>query len=431
VGGSTTRSLTKAGAGAAAPPPGRRVVVTGLGVVTSVGIGVGEFLAALLAGRSNVRPLTSFDTAGFGYANGCEVVGFDPGAWLRRYPPRELGRATQFSVAAARMAVADAGFAEEAGGAAPVLADRKTLISIGTTDGESRDLDRLVADQLADGVRQLDPVVARRVPAGRLSVCVARELGLTDVEAVTVPTACAAGNYAIGYGADAVRAGEVDVALCGGADAVCRKTFAGFYRLGTIAPERCQPFDRDRKGILTGEGAGVLVLESLDSALARGARIYAEVLGYGLNCDAYHPVAPDRDSVARCMELAHRNAGIKPGEVDFISAHGTGTRANDVTEAAAIRQVFGDPAPPTVSIKSMIGHAMGAASALAAVACALALTHQFIPPTINHEQTDPECGLDCVPNTARRAPLTVVQNNALAFGGNNAVLILSRLRDVR
>jgi 3-oxoacyl-[acyl-carrier-protein] synthase II len=418
---------------APAAPPGRRVVVTGLGAVSSVGIGVAEFLAALLAGRSNVRPLTSFDTAGFDYANGCEVVGFEPGRWLRRYRPQELGRATQFSVAAARMAVRDAGFAEGDGppGGAPSLAGRRTLVSIGTTDGESRDLDRLVADELADGFRRLDPVVARRVPAGRLSVCVARELGLTDVEAVTVPTACAAGNYAIGYGADAVRAGEVEVALCGGADAVCRKTFAGFYRLGTIAPERCQPFDRDRRGILTGEGSGVLVLESLDSALERGARIYAEVLGYGLNCDAYHPVAPDGDSVARCIELAHRNAGVKPAEIDFISAHGTGTKANDVTESAAIRQVFGERTPPTISIKSMIGHAMGAASALSAIACALALTHQFIPPTINHEETDPECGLDCVPNTARRAPLTVVQNNALAFGGNNAVLILSRLREPR
>jgi 3-oxoacyl-[acyl-carrier-protein] synthase II len=409
--------------------PGRRVVITGLGAVTSVGIGVPEFLAALLAGRSGARPLTAFDTSGFAYANGCEVVGFDPEPWLRHYAPHELGRATQFSIAAARMAMEDAGLStRDTAGPAAGGPGRKSLISIGTTDGESRDLDQLVGALVAHGPARLDPTVARRVPAGRLSVCVAHELGLTNAEAVTLPTACAAGNYAIGYGADAVRSGEVEFALCGGADAVCRKTFAGFYRLGTIAPERCRPFDRDRKGILTGEGAGVLVLESLESALARGARVYAEVLGYGLNCDAHHPVAPDQASVARCMELAHRNAGVKPHEIDFISAHGTGTRANDVTEASAIRGVFGDRPPPTVSIKSMIGHTMGAASALAAVACALALTHQFIPPTINHEETDPECDLDCVPNTARRTPLGVVQNNALAFGGNNAVLILSRLR---
>jgi 3-oxoacyl-[acyl-carrier-protein] synthase II len=399
---------------------GRRVVVTGLGAVTSVGIGADQFLGALKAGRSGIKPITAFDTEGFAYANGCEVADFDPAPWITRYPVGQLGRASQFSVVAARMAVEDAGL--------PLgeLRACRSLVAIGTTDGESMDLDHLVQAQVEDGPARMDPVAARRVPAGRLSVCVARELGLSDVEAVTLPTACAAGNYAIGYGADSVRSGETDFALVGGADAVCRKTFVGFYRLGTIAPERCQPFDVDRKGILTGEGSGVLLLESLDSALARGARIYAEVLGYGLNCDADHPVAPNLDSVARCMRLAHEDAGVKPAEIDFISAHGTGTRANDVTEAGAIKQVFGARPPRTISTKSMIGHTMGAASALAAIACGLAISHQFIPPTINHERTDPECDLDCVPNQAVVADLRVVQNNALAFGGNNAVLILGR-----
>jgi 3-oxoacyl-[acyl-carrier-protein] synthase II len=321
------------------------------------------------------------------------------------------------------MAVRDAGI--DAGD----LAARKGLVTIGTTDGESRDLDQLVGAQIEHGTAGMAPAVARRAPAGRLSVCVARELGLSNVEAVTIPTACAAGNYAIGYAADAVRSGEVEYALCGGADAVCRKTFVGFYRLGTIAPERCQPFDVNRKGILTGEGAGILLLEPLEAALARGARIYAEVLGCGLNCDADHPVAPNQDSVARCMQLAHRNSGTKPEEIDFISAHGTGTRANDVTEAGAIRQVFGGKPPRTISVKSMIGHTMGAASALSAIACSLAIAEQFIPPTINHEETDPECDLDCVPNTAIDAELRVVQNNALAFGGNNAVLVLSKFEE--
>jgi 3-oxoacyl-[acyl-carrier-protein] synthase II len=280
--------------------------------------------------------------------------------------------------------------------------------------------------QVAAGAAAMDPVVARRTPAGRLSACVARELGLTDVEAVTIPTACAAGNYAIGYGLDTVRSGAAEFALCAGADAVCRKTFTGFYRLGTVAPKVCRPFDINRDGILPGEGAGVLLLESLESAVSRGARVYAEVVGYGLNCDADHPVAPNENSVARCIQLAHRNAGISADEVDFISAHGTGTRANDTTEAAAIRQVFGPRPPRTVSIKSMIGHTMGAASALSAVGCALAIAHRFIPPTINHVETDPECALDCVPNRAVEAEPRVVQNNALAFGGNNAVVIFGR-----
>ncbi|GGT17762.1 beta-ketoacyl-[acyl-carrier-protein] synthase family protein [Streptomyces atratus] len=396
-----------------------RVVLTGLGVVSSIGLGVKEFLGGLREGRSGARPITVFDTEGFAHANGCEIVEFDPLDWIRTLDAQHLGRAAQFSAAAARMALEDAGLD------AADLRGRRGLISIGTTDGESYDLDQLVEDELKGGAGAFDPVAARRIPAGRLSVAIAQELELADAEAVTVPTACAAGNYAIGYGFDAVRSGEADYAFCGGADAMCRKTFTGFYRLGTIAPERCQPFDADRKGILTGEGAGVLVLERLESALERGATIYAEVLGYGLNCDAHHQVAPNRASVARCMELALDNAGVKPAEVDLISAHGTGTRANDITEAGAIREVFGTP-PRTVSMKSMLGHSMGAASALGAIGCALAIANRFIPPTINHVTTDPECDVDCVPNQAVEADLKVVQNNGLAFGGNNAVVLLGR-----
>jgi 3-oxoacyl-[acyl-carrier-protein] synthase II len=404
---------------------GHRVVLTGFGVFSSIGVGAAEFAEGLRVGRSGAKPITAFDTEGFAHANGCEIVDFHPEKWITTLDAAELGRASQFSVAAARMAIDDAGL--DAG----ELREQRGLISVGTTDGESFDLDHLVESRLAHGPEHMDSTIARRIRAGRLSAAVAHELGLTDVEALTIPTACAAGNYAIGYGYDAVRTGEVDFALCGGADAMCRKTFAGFYRLGTIAPELCQPFDADRKGILTGEGAGILVLESLESALARGARIYAEVLGYGLNCDAYHQVAPNQQSVARCMELALENAGIEPDQVDLISAHGTGTKANDVTEARAIRSVYGDTPPRTVSIKSMLGHTMGAASALAAIACSLAIVHRFIPPTINHFTTDPECEVDCVPNKAVEADLRVVQNNGLAFGGNNAVVMLGKYEEQR
>lgn len=400
--------------------PARRVVITGLGAVSSIGTGRAEFLSALRAGRTAAKSITAFDTTGYEHAIGCAVADFEPEQWIRGLAPESLGRASQFSVSAARMAVADAGLTDGE------LRGHSCLVSIGTTDGESRDLDHLVESEVRHGPESMDAGIARRVPAGRLSAAIAHELGLGRVEAVTLPTACAAGNYAIGYGYDAIRAGDTDYALCGGADALCRKTFTGFYRLGTIAPERCQPFDKNRQGILTGEGAGVLLLESLESALARGARIYAEVLGYGLNCDADHPVAPNQDSVARCMQLALDDAEVKGSEVDFISAHGTGTKANDVTEASAIRQVFGGSPPRTVSIKSMIGHTMGAASALASVACALAITEGFIPPTINHVETDPECAVDCVPNEAIDADLRVVQNNGLAFGGNNAVVIFGR-----
>ncbi len=169
-----------------------------------------------------------------------------------------------------------------------------------------------------------------------------------------------------------------------------------------------------------------MVLESLESALARGAHIYAEVLGYGLSCDALHPTAPDQDGIARCIELALEDAGVEKERIDFVSAHGTGTKANDVTESRAIRQVYGDEPPRTVALKSMLGHSMGAASALATIACGLAIEHGFIPPTINHVETDPECQVDCVPNQSIEADVTIVQNNAMAFGGNNAVLILGK-----
>ncbi|UED85089.1 beta-ketoacyl-[acyl-carrier-protein] synthase family protein [Streptomyces profundus] len=404
-------------------PAAQRVVITGLGIISSIGIGVDEFSSGLRAGLSGAKPITAFDTEGFAHAKGCEITDFDPKPLIRHLPPDSLGRASQFSVAAARMAVEDAGLDPA------TLRAQRGLVSVGTTDGESYDLERLVGAELAEGPASMEPAVAARLRASRVSVSVAREFELADVEAVTVPTACAAGNYAIGNGFDAIRAGEVDFALCGGADAMCRKTFTAFYRLGTIAPEVCAPFDVDRSGILTGEGAGILVLESLESALRRGARIYAEVLGYGLNCDAHHPVAPHQESVADCMRLALEDAGVKPSEVDFISAHGTGTRANDVTEARAIRDVYGESPPRTVSVKSMLGHTMGAASALAAIGCVLAITRGFIPPTINHRTTDPDCGIDCVPNEAVEATPRIVQNNGLAFGGNNAVVMLSRYED--
>ena len=396
--------------------PGARVVVTGLGPVSSIGIGLSQFAAGLRSARSGVSPISLFDTTGFAHTNGCEVRGFAPR--FDRLAADRLGRASRFSVAAAGLALRDAGVDPAE------LAGRPGLVSVGTTDGESQDLDQLTELAVRCGPRHLPAEVIARVPASWLSISVAHEFGLRRAEAVTLPTACAAGNYAIGYAYDALRLGEADYALCGGADAMCRKTFAGFYRLGTIAPQRCQPFDKDRTGILTGEGSGMLFLETLASAQRRGARPYAEILGYGMTCDAKHPVAPDGVSIAECMRRAHRNSGVEPGQVDLVSAHGTGTRANDLTEAAAIREVFPAAPPPTISIKSMIGHTMGAASALAAIGCAVAIDQGFIPPTINHVNTDPEVGLDCVPNQARRADLRIVQNNAFAFGGNNAIVLL-------
>lgn len=397
----------------------RRVVVTGIGAVTSVGLGVQAFADAMRNGISGVSEITSFDTTGFASTMGCEVRGFDPEEWIERIDPATLGRGAQFAVAAAVMAVRDAGIAPA------LLSAGRCGVSIGTTDGESQVIDRLTEQAVRGGYASISYDLLRQVPSHHISFAVARELDLRG-GAVTIPTACSAGNYAIGYAYDSISLGDTDFMLCGGADSICRKTFAGFYRLGTIAPEVCQPFDKDRKGILTGEGAGILLLESLDSALARGARIYAEVLGYGLSCDADHMVAPNRSSIARCIRLAHHNAGISADDVDYICAHGTGTVANDITESGAINEVFTGRKPPVSSIKSMIGHTMGAASALASIACAVAVKEGFIPPTINHREMDPRCNLDCVPNTSRQTELNIVQNNGFAFGGNNAITIYAR-----
>jgi 3-oxoacyl-[acyl-carrier-protein] synthase II len=393
-----------------------KVVITGLGVVSSIGIGIDSFTQALREGRSGASPITVFDTSGYERPIGCEVRNFDAGRWFQHLNPEGVGRSSQFAVAAARMAMVDAGLSQD------VLRREGTAVSIGTTDGESQVLDQLAAQWAREGLPALDPELIRQAPASRMAISIAQEFALGG-EAATFSTACAAGNYAIGYAYDLLRSGQARYALCGGADSMCRKTYAGFHRLGTIAPECCQPFDKHRLGILTGEGAGILLLERLDDALARGARIYAQVLGYGLNCDARHMVSPNRESIAECIRIAHRNARVDAREVDYICAHGTGTMANDTTKVGAICDVFGAQRPPVSSIKSMLGHTMGAASAIASVACASAIHNRYLPPTINHRETDPACPVDCVPNRSRQANLRVVQNNGFAFGGNNAILM--------
>ncbi|MFV2144078.1 MULTISPECIES: beta-ketoacyl-[acyl-carrier-protein] synthase family protein [Isoptericola] len=398
------------------PAPVERIVITGIGVISSVGEGVDEFREALRDGVSGAAPITAFDTTGYDRELACEV----PRASDATSPD---GRAAQFAVGAATQAIADAGLTAEQ------LRPLRGAVAVGTTDGESQDIDELVRLEVLHGVGDDGADRLRsRVQPFRLSTAVARSLGLSDVDVATIATACAAGNYAIGYGFEALRSGEAQYALVGGADALCRKTFTGFYRLGTITPDVCRPFDADRQGILTGEGSCVLHLETESAARARGARIYAEVLGYGLSCDASHPVAPDVTGIARCIESALDGSGVTPADVDLVSAHGTGTRANDVTECAALGRVFGEKVPTTVSIKSMLGHAMGAASALGAAACAIAIESGFAPPTINHRQTDEDCPVDCVPNESRAADLQVVVNDGLAFGGNNAVVVLGRPR---
>lgn len=402
-------------------PTERRVVITGLGPVCDIGVGVDAFTDALRAGRTGYGPIRSFDTAGFLATSAGEVHGLRPEEHLVRLRPQDWGRGSCFAAVAARLALTDAGIGDRLPASLP---PQRVAVVMGTTSGESQVVDRLSLQATqGSGCRDFDPDDLLRLPAGRLAHAASEEAGAAG-PSVTIASACAASNYAIGYGSDLIGDGECDLVLVGGADAVCRWAHAGFHRLGALSTGVCSPFDRDRAGILTAEGGVALALEERDHALDRGARIYAEVLGHGLNCDAQHMVAPSAPSIADCMRLAHRHSGVEPDEVDYICAHGTGTPANDSAEAEAIRAVFGRRPPPVSSVKSMIGHAMGAASGFGAVACALAIREGFLPPTANWRTPDPDFAwLDPVPGQARAATVRIAQNNGFAFGGNNCITV--------
>lgn len=401
-----------------------RIVVTGLGLVTPIGAGREEVWEGLLAGRCGFSPVESFDTSRHPAHIGAEIKGFQPEPYVRRQNPSGLGRASRLAVAAARMAMEDAGL--DAGALDP----ERSGVAMGTTSGEPLEVERFDDLLLGGGEERIGPELATVYPCHTIATHVARELGAEGPNAM-IPTACAAGNYAVAWAYDAIRAGRADLMLAGGADAFSRITYTGFSRLGAIAPDVCRPFDRHRKGMIPGEGAGVLVLERLDRALARGARIYAEVAGYGLSCDAHHMTAshPEGDGPARAMERALADAGLRPEDVSYVSAHGTGTPTNDKLETLAVCRVFGpSPRVPISSVKSMIGHTMGAASAIEAAVCSLAIHTGRIPPTANFTEPDPECALDCVPNEARELAVEVAMNNAYAFGGNNASVLFRRCR---
>jgi 3-oxoacyl-[acyl-carrier-protein] synthase II len=405
------------------PLASRQIVVTGLGLVTSIGTGRASFWQNLLRGRCGIGPVEAFDTTDFPVHRGAEVRDFHPDDYLCHLQAEEIGRASQFAIAAARLALQDAGLISE-----ELNADNSG-VAVGTTSGEPRVIERFDDHFVANELEKIGPEFVEKYPCNVLAAHVACELGLGG-EVVTIPTACAAGNYAIAHASDVLRSGRAGMMLAGGADSFSRITYTGFARLGAISPELCRPFDLKRKGMIPGEGAAMLVLETLEHALARNARVYAEVAGYGLSCDAHHMTAahPEGEGGVRAMAMALRSSGILPEEVDYISAHGTGTPTNDRLETIAIKRVFGNFAYrlPISSIKSMLGHAMGAASAIEAAACVLAVTDGYIPATIHLENTDPECDLDFVPNCARAHQVKVAMNNAYAFGGNNSSVIFKR-----
>jgi len=397
----------------------KRVVITGMGVVSSLGIGREPFWENLLDGKSGISPVDAFDTSEHATHVGGQVKDFQPEDFISRKKINVMGRASQLAIAAAKLALADSGNDLS-------IANRERIaVLLGTTGGESQEIEAMDAAWIKKGIDAVATLSMLQYPVSNIASNVALEFKLKG-ETRIFTTACAAGNYAIGYGFELIRLGKADMVIAGGADAFSYLSFTGFNQVRAVAAETCRPFDKNRKGMIPGEGAGMLILESLESAREREARIYAEILGYGLSCDAFHMTNPQVEGVAQCMRSALERSGITPEEVDYISAHGTGTVFNDRTESAAINAVFNQRKVPVSSIKSMLGHTMGAASALEAIACCMAVTEGRIPPTINFETPDPECAIDCVPNQARECTVNVALNNGFAFGGNNACLVVKK-----
>lgn len=398
-----------------------RVFVTGVGVVSSIGLGRREFFSALEKGTTGISPLELFDSTSIGRGYAGEVKIFDPKDHLTQAELKRTGRCSAMALAAARMAFEDAKIDASA------LKGPRTSVVVGTTMGEADVIGELDHAWIKNGPRAVSRTLLPKYGSTLLPIHVARAIGAEGM-ILCMPAACAAGNYAIGFAADLIRAGKADVVVCGSSEIIQELEFAGFARLAAMAPERCQPFDLNRQGLILGEGAGMLVLESEAHAIKRGATLCAEIGGYGLSCDAYHITRPHPDAQGSisAMRQAIVRSQISPNDVDFVNAHGTGTKANDQAEAKVMKDVFGDRRVPISSVKSMIGHCMGAASALEAVACIFTIETGIYPPTIGYETPDPECDLEVVGNVARKGRAEIVLNNSLAFGGYNAITCFAK-----
>jgi 3-oxoacyl-[acyl-carrier-protein] synthase II len=412
------------------PENKQRVVITGLGVLSPIGIGKEDYWKALLQGKSGIGPVTRFDTSSFDSKIAGELKDFAPEQFLDRKEIRRMDRFAQFGVAAAKLAVGDAA----------LEIDKENPEDIGVVMGSGIGGIETLCDQhnilLTKGPNRISPLFIPMIISNMAAGQIAISLGLKGPN-ITGVTACASGTNAIGEAYLMLRRGAAEVILAGGAEApIVPVAMAGFCSMKAMStnndePQRAsRPFDRNRDGFVISEGAGVMVLETLGHASARGARIYGEVAGYGCTADGYHITAPEPEGAeaARAIRIALEDAGISPDQVDYINAHGTSTGLNDKIETMAIKKVLGDHAyrTPVSSIKSMIGHSLGAAGALEAIACALSISTGWVPPTINYEQPDLECDLDYVPNQARQCPVRVAVSNSFGFGGHNGVLVLKK-----
>ncbi|MDI6606396.1 MAG: beta-ketoacyl-ACP synthase II [Candidatus Omnitrophota bacterium] len=411
----------------------KRVVVTGWGVISPLGNDVNSFWDGLKESRSGVDVLKSFDPSGFDSRIAGEVKGFDPALYgLTHKDIRRMDKFTQYAVAAAREAVKSSGLELD-------KEDRTRIGAlIGSGIGSLATIEREHSIYLERGPSRMSPFLIPMLIVNEASGQVGITFGLQGPNSC-VATACASGSHAIGDAFRILQRGDADCMVTGGTESCITRTgVGGFCAMKALSkrnnePEKAsRPFDMERDGFIMAEGCGLVVLEELEHARKRGARIYAEITGYGMSCDAYHMTAPDPSGkgAARAMELALKDARLRPEEVDYINAHGTSTRLNDKIETLSIKIAFGGHAKKVMvsSTKSMTGHLLGAAGGVEFVACCLAIRDQIVPPTINYEYPDPDCDLDYVPNTARQAPVKICLSNSLGFGGHNATLVVRKFK---
>ena len=408
----------------------RRVAVTGMGAITPLGHSIDETWRAALAGASGIGPITQFDPSGVQTTFAGEVSGWDPESVIVKREARRLDRSAQLFIGAAQQAVDDAGIDFTDGGEA---ADRAGVV-VGSGLGGMMSFDHQVKVMVSRGADRISPLAVTMIIPNEAAGVASIRFNMRG-PVTCVVTACAASANAIGDAAEIIRRGAADVMLAGGCEAtVCEFGIGSFNKSRALSTRNhdptgaSRPFDLERDGFVLSEGGACLILEDWERAVSRGARIYGEVIGYGMTSDAYHVTLPRPGGrgAARAMQAALKDAGLQPEQVDYINAHGTSTRANDVTETLAIKLAFGDEAARTVPIsstKSMTGHLMGGAGAIESIFCLLAMNHGVIPPTINYTTPDPECDLDYVPNEARPAEVGYAMTNSFGFGGHNVSLI--------
>lgn len=413
--------------------PKQRIVITGLGVISPFGDGINSFWDAVSTGKSGIGPVTLFDATELNCRVAAECKEFDATKYMDPKEAKRSDRYTHFAVAAAKLALKDANIKE--GDVDP----ERFGVLIGSGVGGMDTIEKQSRAFIERGPRRVSPFMIPNLLANMSSGVVAIDVGAKGVN-FSVVSACATGTHAIGEALLHLQMGREDVILAGGSEAaVTPLSFAGFCAMKAMAtnfndePQRAsRPFDADRCGFVMGEGAGVIVLERYDHAVARGAKIYCEISGYGATCDAYHITSPDIEGrgLAQCLRRTMEDAGVKPEEVDYINAHGTSTPYNDKFETAAIRKVFGEAADKLMvsSTKSMTGHMLGAAGAIEAAVCAKTIETGIVPPTINYEHKDPDCDLDYVPNVARKADVNVAISTNLGFGGHNGALLFRKFK---